>query len=186
MNPNLVAMNLVAITTCLRRGARASLQPTLPAAGKLNRCAAARSVYEGDILEDVKTEKEKLYALLERQGATGLMNNTKWGEAIQALKKLPLRYRVKFITVDEVSDWTWLIYTPPHYIEIGSWAGISTLLEIEWLEVNTIEKKYRGQLIDDEQIIHTSEVERILSALHVPFSKEEAIIRIWGHLLKVE
>jgi hypothetical protein len=49
----------------------------------------------------VKTEKEKLYALLERRGATSLMNNTKWGETITALKALPLRYRVKFIRLIE-------------------------------------------------------------------------------------
>ena len=134
----------------------------------------------------MKTEKQKLYALLERKGATSLMNNTKWGKAVQSLKALPLSYRVKYITVDRASDWTWLIYTPPRYIEIGSWAGISTFLEIEWLEVDTIEKKHRGHLLDDEQIIHTGKVEEILSALRVPFSKEQAIIRIWGHLLRTD
>jgi hypothetical protein len=54
------------------------------------------------------------------------------------------------------------------------------------LEVDTIEKKHRGQLIEDEQIKHTGEVERILTALHVPFSKEQAVIRIWGHLFKTD
>jgi hypothetical protein len=134
----------------------------------------------------MKTEQEKLHSLLERRGATSLMNNTKWREALEGLAKLPLRYRIKYITGEKVSDWTWLKFTRPCYIELGYWAGISRVLEVEWLEVDTLERKHRGQLLEDELIFHTTQVQDLLSALRVPFSIEESVIRIQGHLLGVE
>lgn len=133
----------------------------------------------------MKTTAEKLRAFLERGGATSLMNNTKWKKTIGALLPLPLRFRVKLLMTEEVSDWTWLIYghAPENYIEMGSWVGPVQFVKVEWLEIDTIERKPRGQLVEDELIEHTDSVEAILSSLRVPFSKEQTIVRIWGHFL---
>lgn len=91
--------------------------------------------------------------------------------------------------VAQVSEWTWLMYghAPEPYFEMGDWVGPATFSEIEWLEVDPIERKYRGMLVEEEVTDHTREVELSLSALNnIPFKNNDGVIRIWGYLLKVE
>ncbi len=142
------------------------------------------------------TRREKLHAFLEREGATSLMNNTKWRNVLDALCPLHLNYRIK--TLQPLADpdsyeWTWMSRSARHeaYVEFGT-LGPIIFLEIEWLDIDPYERKKNPHWIyDSSKNIeytdndYTSAVEAILKLHKVPFSKDAHIIRIWAHLLKV-
>lgn len=133
-----------------------------------------------------KTQGDRARALLNREGATSLMSYTKWKKTLTALQYLPLRYRAKMLLWDEVAEWGRLFYgnIPDNYVEMER-AGPVTLLEIEWLEIHTIEEQHRGVLVDPLKIDHTNEIQSILTEFKVPSTLEGDVIRIHGHLRKV-
>lgn len=128
--------------------------------------------------------------LIQREGMTGLMNNTKWREAILALREVPLSYRLKILTRTEPSAWSDF---PCSHLSLNlvwplglGFAGPVNLVEMEWLEIYTHEKRFRGHLLEHEEIDHFLEVQAILSSLNVPYVREENIVRIYGYIRSID
>lgn len=87
--------------------------------------------------------REEILALLERERMVSLLNDTRWMRLIEGLRDLPLHYRVKVLTEDEVWDAGGHLFlpVPEHaYIE-GGLMGPVPARAIEWLEIEPIERR---------------------------------------------
>lgn len=127
-------------------------------------------------------QDDRVFALIQREGMTSLMNNKKWMRTIDALREFRLYFRVKLLTREEVSAWENNLgpsYKIP-YLELPG-VGPVRLVEVEWLEIDPIEQQYRGQLVKNLLIDRTVEIEQCLNSLRVLWTKEQAYYRIWGH-----
>lgn len=113
---------------------------------------------------------------IERQQLRSVMNDTKWSEAIEALGAIP-KFRIHFRakTLREEAP------RPGHWESSFPWHVPTPFAYIEWLEIDPIERIYRGALVDDVVIDRANEIMQALHAVHVPFSREGTTIRIWGY-----
>jgi hypothetical protein len=135
--------------------------------------------YVYDRWEDWKAE---LRAIIQANYRVSLMNNTKWEEVKNLLRRLNLSYRTKLITGAEISRWGHAgLYLPTNWIDHH---GPVYVLQIEWLEVDPRQHIPRPYVGPDRFIDHTEEVEQQLCAIGAPFTKENGIYRIWGHVPK--
>jgi hypothetical protein len=130
--------------------------------------------------------RTKLQKLIQQKCSASILNDTKWKKVVEMLKDFSLSFRIKRLTVSDVSEWnTGFCSVPGNYIEVAS-IGPILALEIEYLEVDTIERKHKGKLVAPEIISHTEEIEKLLSAFKVSYVKDAAIIRIQGHVMRNE
>ena len=135
-------------------------------------------------MSDLDPYRIKLQKLIQQECSVSILNDTKWKRAIEVLRNFPVKFRIKRLSVSNVSQWnTGFCSVPDNYVELAS-IGPILALEIEYLEVDTIERKYRGKFVDSEIIFHTEEIEESLLSLKVPYIKDDAIIRIQGHIMR--
>ncbi len=81
--------------------------------------------------------------------------NEYWSAAISILRAFPCYCRVKWLH-DDVTDWQHPVSSPvPGYIEVGS-LGPVPMREVEWVEVQSTETQYRGRLVGDRLVDHSS------------------------------
>lgn len=134
---------------------------------------------------------QKLRTVIKRECDGSRMNDTKWLKLFDALRDLPLQYRVKFVDMDGVTPWSRVIVVavgdssqaPVPYIE-GQGYSPELVLALEWLEINPVQRLTRGLLLPDEAVDHTPEVERRLQAAHVSCTQEGSFLRVTGHVRK--
>jgi hypothetical protein len=115
--------------------------------------------------------RKKLRKLIAREFSASLMNDTKWNKVLSHLQPLPIRFRAKFITEDEVSTWGRMVECHANYIELltsCARGGPSLVLELEYLEIDAQE--------------HLADVETLLNSLRLPHSRHGDFIRIVGHV----
>jgi hypothetical protein len=132
----------------------------------------------GDPVAGRDPRRRKLRSLLERDGLVSLLKDTKWMRLVDALRPLPLRYRVKLVTSDDVSGWDDRLLSPaPNYLELPS-VGPVLALEIEWLEIAPRRRLDPGNL--DAPADHAT-ITALLQSLRVPFSTDGVVVRVVGH-----
>jgi len=128
--------------------------------------------------------RSKLRSLIARECKRSLMNDAKWNKALVELRKCQARFRLKLLTDSEVSPWDSIVPdSPENYIELPA-VGPVLCLEVEWLDIDPIERRRVGRLVPDQLIDHTKSIERTVASLSLPYSKEESFLRIWGHVRK--
>lgn len=127
--------------------------------------------------------REEILALLERERMVSLLNDTRWMRLIEGLKGLPLRYRVKVLTEEEVWDAGVHLFLPVPdlaYIE-GTLTGPVPARAIEWLEIEPVDRRYRGPHFAYEAVDSMGRVEELLESLRIPYFRRGALIRVTGH-----
>ena len=128
--------------------------------------------------------RSKLRSLIARECTRSLMDDARWNKALVELRKCKARFRLKLLTDPEVSPWDSLVPdSPENYIELPK-VGPVLCLEVEWLEIDPIERRRTGRLVPDRLLDHTKSVEQTLESLRLPYSREDAFLRIWGHVRK--
>jgi hypothetical protein len=130
--------------------------------------------------------RQKLWALLEREGFSSYMSDTKWMRVIEELRSLdlPLRYRIKLLTDSDTSEWgTWFAREPEPYVELEG-SGPVRALEIEWLEIDATGPWLAGRRyqVPPNPVDYSGEIAALLEALRVAFSREGTLFRVIGHL----
>lgn len=125
--------------------------------------------------------RQKLRDLIAREYTHSPMSDTKWMRVVDGLRPLPPRYRVKLITDSDVSDWSGLAQPPANYIELTG-IGPVLFLELEYLEIDSVEKRSRGRLVNEVRVNHFVEVQAILKSARVAYTSDGDIIRIVGHV----
>ncbi len=103
----------------------------------------------------------------------------KLNEALEELQSLSVRFRLKWTGDEEISKWN-TCYVPnisKSYVELPT-VGPVLWSQVEWFEVETVQRKYRGRLVKDELIDWLSQIEEILKSRNLQFEKQEQVIRI--------
>ncbi len=130
----------------------------------------------------------KLRIIIEQECDGSRMSNTKWKKMLSALHGLPIKYRVKFLDTEKVTNWGWLTWVLARNAETG--AGVpyiegsfspDVVLAVEWLEIDP-NADYRGKyaVATDYRAV----IEQQLQALNVPYTMESSLIRVIGHVRK--
>ena len=124
--------------------------------------------------------KAHLRSIIHSQYRLSLMNNTKWEEVKLLLRALQLTFRVKLITDPAISDWSMAgLHEPANWIDFH---GPVHVLQVEWLEVNPRHHVPRPYVGPDQYIDHSKEVEHQFCVLGIPFTEENGMYRVWGHI----
>src|SRR4029079_15971757 len=118
--------------------------------------------------------RHKLHALIQREGISSQMKDTRWMRLIEALREadLPLRYRIKLLTDPEASDWdTGFAPVAANYIELPK-LGPVLALEVEWLEIDSVGPWPPSQPyhVITDPVDYSEEVATLLGTARVPFT----------------
>ncbi|MEO6252016.1 MAG: DUF6678 family protein [Ferruginibacter sp.] len=95
---------------------------------------------------------------------------------LYAVKKNPCTYRLKIKNESLDAAWsTWLGHPSDTYIEAAC-QGPYSINDIEWVEINPVEKKRIGKLVPDKEFDHSEEIIRLLYRLSFPYMITDGII----------
>jgi len=123
---------------------------------------------------------KKLYKRLQERQLVSCSNDTRWRQLTHQLEGQLFRSRVKWIFAFEPTDWgTWFLFTDG-YLEHSN-IGPIPWREIEWLEIDSIERQFRGKLVPDREIDRSVMLASILNDCRAVFTTEGTIYRIWGY-----
>jgi hypothetical protein len=125
-----------------------------------------------------RDERRRHLALVDREQLASVMNQTKWAEraaTMQGLCPLP-DWRCKEIAASEPGRWDaeWYYHVRPFHT-------------IEWLEIGFVHPKSApgrhapAPLTPAERAGAEARLRETLSALGVPFSLENSLVRVWGY-----
>jgi len=119
---------------------------------------------------------DRLHRRINERGLASFMNDTKWKSAIMALQSIS-GYQVKFRTrlVTDSND-------PPNHWEGGFPWHVPIFEFIEWLELDSIVRTKRGNLLADHEENFEPAIARALVQARIPFSLESGTVRIWGYV----
>lgn len=88
---------------------------------------------------------------------------------IQSIQKQPYSYRLKIKGQPLDAAWShWLIKPGDNYIEAEA-QGPYAVDDIEWVEINAIEKKSAGKLVAGKETDHTAAIIKLLDYLGFPY-----------------
>lgn len=105
------------------------------------------------------------------------MPDLNWKAVSEICRQYSVRTRTK-LSGDPCSEWcTWLIVPHPGYIEPEA-LGPVPLTDIEYVEIDPVERKRRGRLVADLLIDHRPEIESALTAANVPFAFVNGVLRL--------
>ena len=104
-----------------------------------------------------------------------MMNDTRWAALLKKLVDADLRpgFRVKI--VDEAAPKESWEHSFPYHLP-------SPLLCIEWLELSAVSYERRGRLVSPREQDQSALLEECLRISKVPFTKDNRVYRVWGHL----
>jgi len=126
--------------------------------------------------------KQKLRELLTSEYRTSVMNTTKWEEIKCLMGDLRLRYRVKLITDNEPLQWcSGMSHEPLGFVEAH---GPVRVLEVEWMEIDSLYRVPRPYVGLDRYEDRAVELEQGLETIGAPYTYEDRIYRVWGHVPK--
>mgnify|MGYP007111632580 CR=1 FL=1 len=112
------------------------------------------------------------------------MNNDKWRELQEAVKKLPFPppYQLKLVDSEYCSPEAFG-YEMSYW---GDWSdeAMAPFHKIEWIRVQPVYKKHRGILIDDETVDETCEFRTMLKEHSIPYEEDNGAIIIYGYRQK--
>jgi len=103
---------------------------------------------------------------------------------IHTIKKQPYTYRLKIKEQSLDAAWSnWLIDPGDNYIEAEN-QGPYSIDDIEWVEINPVEKRSMGKLIAEKEIDHSEEMIKLLDYLSFPYIQSGQTIS--AYLVKTE
>ncbi len=127
--------------------------------------------------------KQELRALLSSEYRASLMNTTKWEEVKTLIKHLKLGYRVKLITDKAPLDWrNSNFWEPRGFLNVSG--GPVHVLSVEWMEVEGLYWVPRPYVGPDRYEDRSIDLEQGLRAIGAPYTLEDRVYRIWGHVPK--
>jgi hypothetical protein len=143
--------------------------------GSLFHWRLGHTVRGGTVSSD--DERRRHRALVEREQLASVMNDTKWTELADAMQTFqpPPAWRCKDISATAPGPWDteWCYHIQPfHTIE---W------LEIEFVHATPKTGKVSARLTPAERTEAEARLRATLSALGVPYSIEEGLVRVWGY-----
>lgn len=134
---------------------------------------------------DVKAIKEKMLQLKTMHPGCEFVIDGKpyYFDAIDLfmyrIKKQSYSYRLKIKDRASESRWSnWLCHPSATYIEAEA-QGTYSITDIEWIDINPIEKSTGGGLIPGKELIHSEEIIKLLEELAFPFMVTERIISVY-------
>ena len=139
--------------------------------------------------DETATIKEKLLQLKTMLPQCELVINSKtyYFDSIElfihALKTKPFKYRLKIKNQLITDNWSSWLGQTDDYIEAET-QGSHPVEDIEWIEINPIEKLIEGESIDTKENDHTEVAIKLLENLTFPYMVSEGIIS--AYVLKKE
>jgi hypothetical protein len=119
-----------------------------------------------------KRDRLRFRRLLQREGLSGVMNDTKWGKLLEALMPFEgaLEFRRKDVRdpVDPTESWHSDIY-----YAFSGWHAI------EWIEIKARSRPTPGRLSEQ---VGAKVVTDTLRAVGAPFTASSDRLRVWGYL----
>jgi hypothetical protein len=112
------------------------------------------------------TEKNKVHAEIARRNLASHMNQKKWARVLPMLRDFDAVVRVKWLFDEAQQEWSGRYLLPVAGYFEETRLGPIPYREIEWLELK----------VGDVAGLRT-----ILKEMHIPFSLDGDIIRIWGY-----
>lgn len=145
---------------------------------------------ERDRQEQSRRSERRIRAIIEHKCDGSRMNNTKWLAMFDALQGLSLSSRIKFLDVEEPTDWGRVSViradrpseAPRPFLEGSHF--LEPVLAVEWLEINPVQRMSRSLLLEDHTVDLTPEIEKRLQAACTPYTRDGLFIRITGHVRK--
>ena len=132
--------------------------------------------------DDAEAIKEKMLQLKTMLPYCDFVINSKpyYFDAVDrfmhAIKKQPYTYRLKIKNKLLNAPWSnWLCHPSDNYIE-AEIQGPYPLNDIEWIEINPVEKRKEGKLIPEKEFDHSAAIMRLLEDLSFPFMITGGII----------
>ena len=121
------------------------------------------------------SEKPKLRKYIQKQGLTGLANDTKWNELITHMRNshkewLP-SFRFNCINSNFISTWDCEWY---HHLPFP-------FMSVSWFEISFIEEIPRGNLMKSIYIDHSEDLIKLLKDIGFEFEKGKNTLRIFGY-----
>ena len=140
--------------------------------------------------DDIEPIKEKLLELKTRLPQCELIINSKpyyfdtLELFIHALRTKPFQYRLKIKNQSITDSWSSRLAKPDgHSIEVES-QGIYPVDDIEWVDINPIEKGIGGEAGKTKEQDHPTAIIKLLENLEFPFMITDGIIS--AYVLKME
>ena len=135
--------------------------------------------------DDVEAIKEKMLQLKTMLPGCDFVINSKpyYFNAIDrfmyAIRKQPYTYRLKIKNEPLDAPWSnWLGHPSDNYIE-AEMQGPYSINDIEWVEIDPVEKRKEGKLIPGKEFDHSAEVIKLLEELSFPFMVTGGIISVY-------
>jgi hypothetical protein len=128
----------------------------------------------------MKTQRSRSTVIAEREGLCSVSNNTRWRAALEAIKPLGCRVRIKYIDVESPTEWHFGVWSPhPRYVE-GTF-GPSEFTFVEWLEIESVARRHLGGLVKPAVIDHEFAISSALVAAKSDFERTADGFRIFGY-----
>ncbi len=135
--------------------------------------------------DDIEVIKEKLLQLKTMLPLCDLVINSKpyYFNTIHlfnyALIRKPFTYRLKIKNEPLVDDWSsWLCLPSGSYIEAEA-QGPYSIKAIEWIDINSVENRREGKLVEEIKLDPTEEIIKLLNYLSFPFITTDGIISVY-------
>jgi len=118
-------------------------------------------------------DRKRLRRYLEREGLTGVLNDTKWQQLFTALEGIQgvLDFRRRDVRDAPETTPRW---DSDIYHVFGGWENI------EWLDIRAQVTHQRGALVAPEVEDHTDVLVDAVRASGVPFATTSDGVRVWG------
>jgi hypothetical protein len=98
---------------------------------------------------------------------------------IHSFYKKPWQFRLKVKGKELSPNWSgWIISPSPSFIETAVDGPYSTA-EVEWIEINAIEQKQEGRLLNAISVSHSSEIINLLKEHAASYEAGETIIQLY-------
>lgn len=132
--------------------------------------------------DDVKATKEKMLQLKAMHpNCEFIIDGTSYHfDAVErfmhAVRSKPYTYRLKIKNELLPAVWSkWVIQPSDHYVEAET-QGPYPINEIEWVEINPVEKREQGRLLPQKEVDHSADIIKLLEELSFTFMVTERII----------
>lgn len=119
-------------------------------------------------------DKERLQAYIHREQLASVMCDSKWRRLVAVIRDVP------FGCGFWCKDVRWAVRDEPYW-DGDIYHVFAATESIEWVEINTKERRSRGRLLPTVITDHTDELRAALLAANVPFSIENGNVRVWGY-----
>lgn len=130
-----------------------------------------------------RTASERLAEIIEKRQLTSYMNTTKWIEFLQVMtEEMPLKIPYAYRTLFDVDGRNDDLFDTCYCSECFNGHDFKSL---EWVKVKPkfCERKYRGRLIEDEEIWHDLEGEFIkgMKKYSIPYEAKDGMYIVYGY-----